>query len=668
MADTQNKILEKYGVDITQDNILKLYKVESAGITSDELEEKISACRKRWNQSINGANEKNAERDRARLEKADKFEAILRDKKLRKELIQYYSKSDGKPQGQGAGSPGNINFAKEYFCLIATTKKIKPSDVKFFFDYYQDERKNKKAILDMLSKDYKVIILGKDAGTDDKEIDLEGKKKKSGPMIVNLFQEATILKIKKCVSFYETACSSNELCQRYPSLRDGLFDFLELKNIETVEQFAERVQTRGKEVFADRQERGTEYVPLVDLFNTLQSMSEYQDVVDNFSKFKILLKYPNLTPYMYSFVEMKPKTLKGILDVANRDYVFRDDVDFILNYYTPIHDNFGISDSGISALIKKAEKKATSNKLMNDIDEKLGRKKKRKISIGAEIIHWLVYWPIVAIYFIFEVFKAIFTEIHRLAIPASAVVFIGTNWLMPKLLGVDNLLIIRKVFVRAEWYAFLDEFLGETIGNGFEAIVLSLIAIVFMLAAYSLPAVVVWFFISGTADDLNKRFDWVGIERTFQNIFQNVRKKTEDEYVSQKKLYVKNRIPKILINFVSVAMLAAIIYYVPVGLLVLSEKTGYGQKDEISEKYYHDDNEDEEDEKDEMVITVDSANIRTGAGKDYDVITVASKGDVFIATGNKEKDDSDKVWYEIFLDNKQKETGWASKKVIKVKK
>lgn len=28
---------------------------------------------------------------------------------------------------------------------------------------------------------------------------------------------------------------------------------------------------------------------------------------------------------MYSFVEMKPNTLKGIIDVANKDYVFRDD-------------------------------------------------------------------------------------------------------------------------------------------------------------------------------------------------------------------------------------------------------------------------------------------------------------------------------------------------------
>lgn len=48
---------------------LKLYKVDQPEISSDELEQKISDTRKRWNSSANGANEKFAERDRERLEK-----------------------------------------------------------------------------------------------------------------------------------------------------------------------------------------------------------------------------------------------------------------------------------------------------------------------------------------------------------------------------------------------------------------------------------------------------------------------------------------------------------------------------------------------------------------------------------------------------------------------
>ena len=39
----------------------------------------------------------------------------------------------------------------------------------------------------------------------------------------------------------------------------------------------------------------------------------------------------------------------------------------------------------------------------NNIDEKLGRKK-RVLPVWAEVIHWLVYWPIFLVYLVFEVF------------------------------------------------------------------------------------------------------------------------------------------------------------------------------------------------------------------------------------------------------------------------
>ena len=89
MADIVDVIRSKYGIDVKKDNIIKLYKIDSAEISSSDLEAKIADRRKKWNQSINGANEKFAERDRAYLEKADKFEAILRDEKLRKELFEF---------------------------------------------------------------------------------------------------------------------------------------------------------------------------------------------------------------------------------------------------------------------------------------------------------------------------------------------------------------------------------------------------------------------------------------------------------------------------------------------------------------------------------------------------------------------------------------------------
>ena len=674
MADIQSKILSKYEIDIAQENIFKLYKIDSADISPQDLEVKIQDTRKRWNSSINGANEKNAERDRARLEKADKYEVILRDAKLRKEVFNFYNKPTNPTGGGATPGGGSTDFAKEYFELVATTKKIKKADVDFFFKYYQSERKNKKAILEMLSKELKVAGLGKEGKYADESdaTDEEGKKKNdSSPLIVNLFQEATVLKIRRAVEKFEEAAQSNELCQRYPEIRNGLFTFLEIKDVENAEQFKNIMTAKGKEVYAIRQERGTEYVPLVDLFNILQGISDYQDVVDNIPEFKLLLKYPNLTPYMFAFVEMKPSTVKGLVDVANRDYAFRDDTDFILNYYKPVHDNFGISDSGIGAILRKAEKKAKQNKVLNDIDEKLGRNKnKRKISVGAEIIHWLVYWPIFAVYFVFEVAKAIFTELHRFAIPVFVILFGLESWLLPKL-GIDNLLILRKLFFKNEWLSYLDSFMGEIGINIVETILLSLVLIIILLIVYVIPPLFVSLFIAEFADDFNKRFDWVGIERTFQQIFQILRKKTEDQYLAQKKLFIKSKIGKVIINLVCLVILVAIIIAAPIGFRKFSETTGYFQKEEsienvtVNESIYGDTaDENNKPIGQTMVITESSANIRSDPSIDYDVVVTASKGDTFVSTGNQETASNGRIWYEVYLDEDMNQTGWASQKII----
>lgn len=678
MADIQSKILSKYGIDIAQENIFKLYKIDSAEISPQDLEVKIQDTRKRWNSSINGANEKNAERDRARLEKADKYEAILKDAKLRKEVFNFYNKPSGPVGGGTTPGGGSTEFAKEYFELVATTKKIKKADVDFFFKYYQSERKNKKAILEMLSKELKINGLGKEGKYADEgdEKDEEGKKKDdTSPLIVNLFQEATVLKIRRAIEKYEEASQSSEVCQRYPDIRNGLYEFLGIKDIENAKQFTEIMAAKGKEVYAIRQEKGTEYVPLVDMYNILQGIGDYQDVVDNIPEFKLLLKYPNLTPYMFSFVEMKPSTIKGMVDVANRDYVFRDDTDFILNYYKPVHDNFGISDSGIGSILRKAEKKAKQNKVLNGIDEKLGRNKnKRKISVGAEIIHWLVYWPIFAVYFVFEVAKAVFTELHRFAIPVFVILFGLESWLLPKL-GIDNLLILRKIFFKNQWLSYLDGFMGEAGENVVETILLSLVLIIILLAVYVLPPLFVSLFISAFADDFNKRFDWVGIERTFQQIFQVLRKKTEDQYLAQKKLFIKSKIGKVIINLISLAVLIAIIIFTPMGFRKFSETTGYFQKEPKVEDYYESSYEGDAGDVGNpdvndlpvgkaMVITESSANIRSGPSTDYDVVATASQGDIFVATGNQETASNGRIWYEIYLDDEMTQTGWASQKII----
>ncbi|MFI3177228.1 MAG: SH3 domain-containing protein [Eubacteriales bacterium] len=683
--DIQSNILKKYKIDLKEDNIFKLYKIDNPRLSEIELDKKIQDTRSRWNTSINGANEKNAERDGKRLERADQYEAILRDGKMRIKAYEYYSSSSGKGSGSGTSSDeSSIEFARVYFRLIATTKKVKREDVDFFFQYYQSQRKHKKAIVEMLTKEFKVYMLKKDKEYDDNvgtlrlesESEVKEEKKPSSTskgMIVNLFQETTLLRIRRAVEKYEEILQIQEICDRYPQLLEGFYNYLEIKEVTTAQEFLEKMTLKGKEIYAVRQERGAIYIPLVDLYNLLKGAGECQDVQDNILEFKLLLQYPSLTSYMYSFVEMKPATLKGIINIANEEYTFRNDTDFLLNYYIPIHDNFGIGDGSIHSILRKAEKQAKKNKILNAVDEKLGKRKdKRKKILGAEIIHGLIYWPVLMVYLVFEVAKIFFTHLKQLAILIFVLIVGIQNWLIGRT-EWPNLLVLRKILFKEQWVSFLEEFSGMTVDATYLIVGGSIMMIVGLLAVYLIPGLFVFIFLREFSGDFNKRFDWIGLERTFQKILGDIKKKTYERYKESKSQFIKSKIPSMILNVLCVAIVIGMIHYVPIGVNYLSELTGYGQA--ITTEEFLEEEELEEtlveeelltEEHVNMVISVSSANIRQGPSTDYAVVIVAMQGEVFVATGEEEMASNGTIWYEIYLDEDMVETAWASEKVLVV--
>lgn len=675
MADIQATILKKYGIDIAQENIFKLYKLANADVTSQELQTAIETTRKRWTQSVNGANEKNAKRDGERLAKADKYEAILKDDRLRKEVFAFYN---GKNSGGSAGE--STDFARGYFQLIETSKKLKKEDVDFFFEYYTSERKNKKAIIEMLEKDFKIRGLGKNKGDTDTEEesqeenteDEQNPKKKQ--FIVNLFQKETILKLRKMFDFYTAAGQTPEVVQKYPGLSGSLYDYLNLDQTESLSQLQDFTNTMKTETFNVRQEKGSQFICMVDMFNKLGELCRCPDVIDNFPEFKLLVKYPSLTPYMYSFVEMKKPTLQGIIDVANKEYVFRDEMDFISSYYNPVRDNFGITNNpAIINIIKKAQKQAKANKKLDELDKKLGRQKQRKLGMIPNLIYWMVYWPIFLLYFVFEVFRAIFTQIGKLAIPVFIAIFVELNIVLPKTAGIDNMLVFRKILRKEEWVAYLQESMGFSTGNMISIILMSLITLLIFLVVYALPPFLISLFVSEAADNLNKQYDWIGTERTFQSLFQKLKQKIDTQFREKKEKLIQASIVQIMINVVCLIVVCLLIHFVPIGFKTFSEKTGYFQRTEtVTEEAGAEDVEDETEQSEElpekiMVVTVSSANIRSGPGTDYGVVATGTQGEEYIATGNQEQKSSGRIWYEIYLDDAKEQTGWASEKVISEK-
>lgn len=596
MADLYNKIQKKYGIDINNENVFKLYKIENADISESELSEMIESTRKRWISSVNGANEKNAERDRARLEKAYKYEELLKDKIIRKELYLYYNTPKAQDSLHGDVGESGIEFAKKYFSVILSSKKIKKNDVEFFFEYFPSERRNKKEIVNMLESEFKVNKIGSSKeDNDEKTVNTEEKKHtisltkpgiefddnttdNSSPIVVNLFKKETLLKLQKCEELYEVALQKQDVVRTYPKMEMGLFDFLELKKFDDIDLFKENLLARGKEVYSVRQEKGSEFIPLVDLFNWLQNIVRLNDVKDNYAEFKLLIKYAKLTPYMYSISEMKKGTFEKIVDIARSEYGFRNDIDFVLNYYDEIYDNFGIINIGINGIISRAKKNARRNKFLNAVDEKLGRKSK-KLSIFAEIVHFLVYLPLYILYLVYEVVKMVFTKTYYLRVPVGIVSLVLVNVLGEKLLvemtGIRNVLYLRNILSKDVWYEYLRRALGTEVVNGFVGLFLTIVVIIMTLGLYVLTAVFLAMVINYMGKFLCESYDWVGISRTFKKIFDKARKKSENLYVGHKMKFYGKSFVDIVTFIVACAVIWAIIYFVPIGFSACSEATGY---------------------------------------------------------------------------------------------
>ena len=551
MADIYMQIQQKYGIDIQNVNLLKLYKIDKKPeVSPAELEKAFADTKKRWNQSINGANERLAERDRAHLNNAEVYEAILKDAKLRKELYSYYNKS--------AEAGGSTELSKEYFALLATTKKIKKKDIEFFFQYFAEERKNKKAILEMLEKEYKIrgLIKGdksqKGTETESEEIEVEGKKKNSSILVSNWFQEATILKLRKCEGFLKKAKESESVRLRYPLVDKTLYEFLKVDEMSKITDMKDYVTKMRDEVFNLRQEKGIEYAPLVDFYNSMADMLDYKDVCDNWKEFQIIIKYSKLTPYMYGLTEMKPESLNGLYKIAGKEYSFRDLNDFIINYFQLVYGNFNIQIQAVKKIINKAKTKTASNKIINSLDEKLGIKRDTSIPKSAMVVHWLVYWPIFITYFVFEIIKTIFINLKKLAIPVAVLAFIFFSWLIPQISNYGNIL---GLFIPGEYQEFFYYLNGFYPHDNLFIIVDFILAIVMLCLLYGVPSFLCGSITYELGNVMTSYCDWVGIERTFKGILESLYLKTKTQYSNLKQRFISSKIMKIILNVLCLILL-----------------------------------------------------------------------------------------------------------------
>lgn len=506
MEKIEEKILKRYGIDIrTEKNIFKIYGIKSPNLTPSELEQILSARRAKWNTAANSQNEKVAATAQNSLKLADGYEAILRDDALRSQLFAYYQK-------EPEDAAEDLQHARHFFQLVKQTKRITNSDVDFYFAYFSEERKKKKAILQMLKDEYKVRGLkeDKDELAETETAAQQETGKKQSVLVVNLFRKQTLLMLKKCEGFYADAAKRSVVRAHYPQMDASVsvYEFLQLERCDSLKNFAQQVSALRNEVQGYRTEFGTDFTPMADLFNTLYDLTQEKDVCDNFGEFKLLLKYPLLSPYMFEFEDVKPATLKEFYSYAAGLYDF-DNMDlFVTDYFAPIHDNFGIYDHALQPILKKAARSTQTSRLRHSLFEKFAAL--THLPAGIKMAHILTWWPIFLVYFLFELLKAAMTNLRKLSI--IGVVGFSAIWLIRSIVSGDIADVLPQMTPQMG-YGFI---------SGVDVIVC--IGMILCVACMLIGIVAgVIYILWEYAASINKFIDWIGIERTFHRLMLKCR-------------------------------------------------------------------------------------------------------------------------------------------------
>lgn len=493
MTDFEKRVLRDYKIDVREIDLFKLYQLSSDSVSCEELEIALSRCRNKWQSALNSPNERVVAPAKKHLENVQQYEAILRNGELRRELYRYYSSK--------GNAEADIRHAQQFFALISQTKRVTQKDADFYFDYFPEERKKKKAIRDMLQNSYK-LRMDKTDDVEENDAPKKESKKKSSALMVNLFRRETLLSIRKCAHFLQDASQKEQITSKYPDVlqKSSLHDYLKMDQIKSVEQFAEVVLAGRTLFYEERTEFGTDYVPLVDLYNTLDELLKEPDVTDNFLEFKLLLKYPQLSPYMFAFEEMRPNTLKDFYSLADSIYNFGSFDLFITDYFGLIYDNFGIYDRAIRNILQQAEKRAQSEKLRRSAYEKFCSFVNMPSGIRPK--HMAAYWPVFVVYVVFELIKNLVLNIRKVSIVGGTVY--GVFYLIHE---------ISNTGLIAGWKP----------GNGF---LYAILWICTNLGAYALSigliAAFVWLLWKYAAA-IHKTIDWIGMERTFHRLLTKCR-------------------------------------------------------------------------------------------------------------------------------------------------
>lgn len=530
MANIRDKILKKYGVDIEKDDILKIYNIKDPDITDEELEKSFAKCREKWKKGLNSPMEEVAKKHQAYLEKADKYEQILKNPDLRHALFLDKTKKS---------SGDNVSpLVVKYFSLISLTGKIRADELNFFLDYFPDERKNKNKIKEYLKKTYKSIFIT--AGEkDDDETTQDKQSEKNSALIENLFSDKTLLKLRACERNYYEAAGKENVIKRYPELNGTLFEYLGIEKYKKAEAFCSVVTEKKNDVYSVRDEFGQDFSCLLDCFNGLEELLQKNDVKNNFNEFKLLIMYPVLTPYMHEIDELKMKAMNALFKLAQDEYSFQNMADFVVSYFDPIYDNFGIyPDRAVGKLLKEAERQGEKEKTINAIYSFFGIIRGSAVPAQGRLVFYLAYWPIYFMAIVFTVARFVIEKLRYIGVAIGVLLVFDA-------LAKDNL-----AYNILHWPTYLHEISSVDKFGILSGLFANLEGLLLTgLQLFGIAGIVVCLLWKMSVQ-MRKNIDLIGISRSIHKLIEDAKEHTREQLEKDAKEFKAAKTQLIIVNIV----------------------------------------------------------------------------------------------------------------------
>ena len=556
--DIKSTIKQKYELDIDTINLLKLYKIEDINISEQELHIKFSDIRQRWQQSANGTFEKAAERDRTHLQNADKYEKILLDKKLLKSLFSYY-KNDKTDEETTA-------FAKKFFQFLKkNNNSISKKDVEFFFMYFSEQVKNKKAITEMLRQDFKILSLK----PDDDDMNKEPEKEKAGFLLEHTrFRKETLHILHACELKYTQLQSSAFLKEKENKLVHSMYDFLRLSG-NGLSDLQKRLERVSAEAFEQRQNsvHGNEYIPLTEFYNSVKDLISQRDVTeDNFYHFKLLIHYPAFTPYMYLLETIDIDCVNQLLNEIGPQYEFAGEEEFLYIYLKPLIEGNHFTCEPDRQLASRINHIAQNPAELERARRKKAAELKRRkaLPVPVRVVKFFAIWPILLVHSIFEIFYFCIRSIKRSSYAYYIPLFIPVLLFNThSMFGISFFDWFSKLVTSAPELTdkVLKDLSDTAIINEFTKLVAGILAVsVEILVVVTLPIIITGF-LYYLACAIHQYTDFDAIDKLFENIRENLDNKIIASYKERKNGVYVSMIWPIFANILVVAVLTALIWF-----------------------------------------------------------------------------------------------------------